>query len=110
MTGIPPSRVKLEDTKPERKMRCILEALQKVFQFPFHSQVEEDFTCFGDFAVAVKGPHHERQHQIEKDSWKRQQLELQGLRVIDFTDHEILEYPELVMVILACYWAMNKKK
>ena len=110
LTKIPPDRVKLEDTKPERRMRRILEALQSVISFPFHSQVEEDFTCFGNFAVAVKGPHHKNQTQIEKDAWKRRKLEEQGFRVIDFTDEEILQYPELVATILLCYWTMSRSK
>jgi len=110
MSHIPISRIKLEDTKPERRMRRILEALQSVIRFPFHSQVEEDYTCFGDFAVAVKGPHHRTQTQIEKDAWKRRKLEEQGFRVIDFTDEEILQYPELVATILLCYWTMSKRR
>ena len=110
LTHIPLSKIKLEDTKPERRMRRILEALQSVISFPFHSQVEEDFTCFGNFAVAVKGPHHKNQTQIEKDAWKRRQLEEQGFRVIDFTDEEILQYPELVATILLCYWTMSRSK
>jgi len=110
VSHIPISKIKLEDTKPERRMRRILEALQSVISFPFHSQVEEDFTCFGNFAVAVKGPHHKSQNQIEKDAWKRRQLEEQGFRVIDFTDREILQFPELVATILLCYWSMNRSK
>ena len=110
LTRIPPDRVKLEDTEPERRMRRILEALQAMIKFPFHSQVEEDFTCFGNFAVAVKGPHHKNQTQIEKDAWKRRKLEEQGFRVIDFTDEEILQYPELVATILLCYWTMSRSK
>jgi len=107
LTRIPPDRVKLEDTEPERRMRRILEALQAMIKFPFHSQVEEDFTCFGNFAVAVKGPHHKTQNQIEKDAWKRRQLEERGFRVIDFTDEEVLHYPDLVATILLCYWRME---
>jgi len=110
LTHIPLSKIKLEDTKPERRMRRILEALQSVISFPFHSQVEEDFVCFGNFAVAVKGPHHKTQNQIEKDAWKRRKLEEQGFRVIDFTDEEILQYPELVATILLCYWTMSRSK
>jgi len=98
------SQIPLEDTKPERAFRRILEKLG----IPFHSNQEDDFTVVGGLVFAIKGPHHLRQSQIEKDAWKRQQLEERGLRVIDFTDEEVLRYPHFVSAIVQAYWSLSK--
>jgi len=77
------SQIPLEDTKPERRFRRILEDLK----ISFHSQQEDDYTA-GILIFRILGPHHRNQRQMEKDAWKKQQLESLGFRVIDFTDEK----------------------
>jgi len=97
------SQIPLQDTKPERAFRRILENLK----IPFHSGEEDDFTA-GTLIFSIKGPRHLNQRQMEKDAWKKQQLESLGFRVVDFWDWEVLRYPDFVSAIVQAYWSLSK--
>jgi len=97
------SQIPLEGTKPERAFRRILEKLN----IPFHSGQEDDFTA-SSLVFTIRGPHHQNQRQMEKDAWKKQQLEALGFRVVDFWDWEVLRYPSFVSAIVQAYWSLSK--
>jgi len=98
------AKIPLEMTRPERAFRRILEKLG----IPFHSNEEDDFTVVGGLVFAIRGPHHKNQRQMEKDAWKKQQLEALGFRVVDFWDWEVLRYPHFVSAIVQAYWSLSK--
>ena len=96
---------KLEDTAGERKFRRILESLR----LPAHSQVEGDFTV-GDFVFEVDGPWKEgNQTLLDKRAWKRKQLHETNFLVIPFKEQWILQFPELVALIVKSFWTMEQE-
>lgn len=96
-------KIPLEDTKPERAMRRILEELN----VSFRSQDQADFTVEG-IPIEIFGPHHERQTQRDHDLWKLNQLmgKLGYERVLWFWQDEVLYCREQVAAILRAYLEM----
>jgi len=91
-------------TKGERKLRHILESLR----LPFHSQDQGDFTVY-EFVLECDGPHHEKATQVRHDAWKERELRKLGFFPIRFKEDWILQYPDMVAMIIQSYVTMAQE-
>ena len=100
-TPMPKHPRRLEDTKPERALRRILESLSRELIVNFSSQDRRyDFWIQG-VPIDVQGPYHAKQKQRDHDAYKASEAIKDGVPApILIEACAVLKYPDLVRDLL----------